>query len=235
MRKNLVFSILLFIVFLYGLSNTANAISNVASDLSLSDFNYYDPLGTYYFPNSGEYLATIDGFNDKFDVVEAALGFMNSWISGYESLHPGTYSASAISFDFSSINLTGWDSTDSLGSGDFSINIDPYINADGSGEWATYNPVDPNPPAGFNATPISLYTIKGSQGFAMYFEDPAAYYGTYNIENLRNEFGNGVAALSHFEGFSTGSTPVPEPATMILLGTGLLGIAGFSRRKSRKE
>ena len=69
----------------------------------------------------------------------------------------------------------------------------------------------------------------------MYFEDPASYYGTYNIEHLRNGSGKDVAALSHFEGFSTGGAPVPEPSTMLLLGTGLLGLAGFSRKKFRKN
>lgn len=39
-----------------------------------------------------------------------------------------------------------------------------------------------------------------------------------------------VSKLSHLDQFGT-AAPVPEPATILLFGTGLIGIAGFSRKK----
>lgn len=76
---------------------------------------------------------------------------------------------------------------------------------------------------------IQLYVVKSANAFALYEVNPSADSGTWSTNDiwLRNLGGEGGIGISHLTGYN----PAPEPATILLLGTSMIGLAGIGRKR----
>lgn len=84
-----------------------------------------------------------------------------------------------------------------------------------------------------DSTALGFYAVKGGTEYALYFVDPAQSSGDWTSRHTLND-GENIPEISHFSAVPVAS-PVPEPASMLLLGAGLAGISAFGRRRRMKK
>ena len=103
----------------------------------------------------------------------------------------------------------------------------------GSGNIGFYYMCNPNPIGGIDLPPLALYSLSDYNG-------GTDYVGTFRSKNLPNTYLLGFEIPETYPVASgipvafaivSGVSPVPEPSTLLLLGSGLAGLIPLLRKK----
>jgi hypothetical protein len=101
------------------------------------------------------------------------------------------------------------------------------FGANGTGTWSY------TPGAGDPATLVSFFVVKGGPVFNLFSVSGNTDNTFFVPLNPNNQQPYGLSHLTFYEGGQGGETPVPEPATLLLVTSGLLAAARLRHRARR--